>query len=146
MVSKSIYIGIAIAVSPNNSLENRRWEERDMANNFEISMRRTSDSLSIELTGDFDGASADELLDTLQKHLKNTACVCIDTSNLKKIHPFGRDVFANHLFKLKKHHMRMKFVGKNAEQIIPAEMEYLRIDKHHQKHQKQDNSWATIES
>ena len=72
MVSKSIYIGIAIAVSPNNSLENRRWEERDMANNIEISMRRTSDSLSIELTGDFDGASADELLDTLQKHLKNT--------------------------------------------------------------------------
>jgi hypothetical protein len=117
-----------------------------MANNFEISMHRAPGNLSIKLTGDFDGASADELLDKLQKHLNDTACISIDTNNLKKIHPFGRDVFANHLFKLKKHHFRMKFVGKNAEQIIPTEMEYLRIDKHHQKHQKQDNSWATIES
>ena len=117
-----------------------------MANNFKIFMHRTPDNLSIKLTGDFDGSAADELLNALQEHLNDTACICIDTSNLKKIHPFGRDVFAYHLFKLKKHHKRLKFVGKNAEQIIPAEMEYLRIDRNHHEHQQQENSWITIEA
>ena len=114
--------------------------ERDMANNFKMFIHRTSNNLYIKLTGDFDGSSADELLDALQEHLNDPACICIDTNNLKKIHPFGRDVFAHHLFKLKKHHYRIKFVGKYAEQITPTEMEYLRIDKHHQEYQNQNNS------
>jgi hypothetical protein len=117
-----------------------------MSNNFKISIYRTCDNLSIKLTGDFDGSSADELLNTLQELLNDTACICIDTSNLKKIHPFGRDVFAHHLFKLKKHHYRIKFVGKNAQQIIPAEMEYLRIDSNHHEHQQQKGSRITLET
>jgi hypothetical protein len=137
---------MAIAVSFINHLKGVSWKERDMAHNFKISMHRTPDNLSVILKGDFDGSSADELLNTLQELLNDNVCISIDTSNLKKIHPFGRDVFAHHLFKLKKHHYRIKFVGKNAEQIIPAEMEYLRIGRNHHEHQQQENSWITIEA
>ncbi|MGD8882316.1 MAG: STAS domain-containing protein [Desulfobacterales bacterium] len=137
---------MAIANSLINHLENISWKEKDMATNFKIFMHRTPDNLSIKLTGDFDGSAADELLDALQEHLNDTACICIDTNSLNKIHPFGRDVFAHHLFKLKRHHCRIKLVGKNAEQITPSEMEYLRVDRNHHEHQQQKNSWITVEA
>jgi hypothetical protein len=111
-----------------------------MASNFKISMHRTCGNLSIQLAGDFDGSSADELLNALQEHLDDSTCISIDTSNLKKIHPFGRDVFAPQLFKLIKHHYCIKLVGKNADQITPTEVEYLQIDKYHNEHQQQENS------
>lgn len=117
-----------------------------MANNFKISMYRTSYNLSIQLKGDFDGSSAAELLNTLQTHLNETDCISIDTRNLRNIHPFGGEVFRQNLFKLKRHLSQIKFLGKNAEKFLPAEMEYLYPDKHHHEPQNQNNSWVTIEA
>lgn len=117
-----------------------------MAINFRISIHRKSDDLSIQLAGDFDGSSAIELLNTLQEQLHGCACISIDTSKLKKIYPFGRDVFAHHLFKLKKHHKPLKLVGKLAHQIVPAEMEYLRIDQNHRDSLQDKGSLISIET
>lgn len=95
-----------------------------MANNFNIFMQRTNGQLQLNLVGDFDGTSAFELLDVLAQNLENLNSVCINTDNLKKIYPFGSEVFQNNLYKLKKHPFRIRFVGENARQIAPTETGY----------------------
>jgi ABC-type transporter Mla MlaB component len=88
-----------------------------MANDFKIYSHRTESNLHLNLAGDFDGSSALELLNILKENLDNIARVSIDTSNLKKIHPFGRQVF-NHKFSRFKHHrICAKFIGNNVGQI-----------------------------
>ena len=39
-----------------------------MASNFQIFSFKTNDSLHLKLTGDFDGSSAHELINTLIRH------------------------------------------------------------------------------
>lgn len=95
-----------------------------MANNFKISLHRAIDNLQINLKGDFDGNSAFELLNILQAYLDNTTRVFVNTSGLKKIHPFGQEVFNHHLAELKKHRPHIRFVGDNAEQIAPEEIRH----------------------
>jgi hypothetical protein len=88
-----------------------------MANNFKISSHRTESNLHLNLTGDFDGSSALELLNMLEENLDDTARVSINTSNLKKIHPFGRQVFNHNFSKFKHHRICVKFIGNNVGQI-----------------------------
>ena len=88
-----------------------------MANNFKILRHRTDDNLQLSLAGDFDGSSAFELLNMLKENLNNTARVSINTSNLKKIHPFGLQVFNQNFSKIKHHQTWVEFIGKNADQI-----------------------------
>ena len=117
-----------------------------MANNFRITLHRKSDNLWIQLAGDFDGSSAYELLNTVQENLNKAACIFIDTGRLKKIYPFGREVFGHHLLELSKLHGRIRFVGKNAGQLTLAELEYLRIDRNHHDVQQEKSSLITIEA
>lgn len=91
-----------------------------MANNFKIISNRTKSNVHINLAGDFDGSSALELFNMLNESLDNTARVSINTSNLKKIHPFGRQVFTHNLSRLKHLRIRVRFIGKNADQITSA--------------------------
>jgi hypothetical protein len=95
-----------------------------MASNFKILMQRTNGQLQINLAGDFDATSAFELLDVLAQNLENINRVYINTDNLKRIYPFGWEVFQNNLYKLKHHPFRMRFVGENARQIAPTETKY----------------------
>ena len=88
-----------------------------MAHNFKILRHRTNGNLYLNLTGDFDGNSALELLNMLQENLEHTACVSINTGNLKKIHPFGLQVFSQNFSKIKHHQICVEFSGKNAGQI-----------------------------
>lgn len=88
-----------------------------MANNFKILRHRTDGNLQLSLAGDFDGSSAFELLIMLEENLDNTARVSINTSNLKKIHPFGRQVFNHNFSRLKHHRTCVRFIGENADQI-----------------------------
>jgi hypothetical protein len=69
-----------------------------MASNFQIFSFKTNDSLHLKLTGDFDGSSAHELINTLIRHGTGLWNIYIDTDNLKTIHPFGRDVFQKNLY------------------------------------------------
>ena len=91
-----------------------------MAHNFKIFMHRTIDNLHLNLKGDFDGSSAFELLNILKENLDSAKRILIDTSNLKKIYPFGQDVFDHNLSKLLDHRIRIQFIGPNTLRSAPA--------------------------
>jgi hypothetical protein len=88
-----------------------------MANNFKILKHRRNGDLQLSLAGDFDGNSAFELLNMLKENWDNTAHVSINTSNLKKIHPFGRQVFNRNFPEIKHHQICVEFIGRNAARI-----------------------------
>lgn len=90
-----------------------------MASNFRISVYRNSDSLHLNLMGDFDGTSACELLNVLRENCDGAVKVFINTTNLKDIYPFGRDTFQNSLYLLKDRPIRLVFTGENAARITP---------------------------
>ena len=96
------------------------FKEYTMAHNFKIFMHRTVDNLHINLKGDFDGSSAFELLNTLKENLNSTKRILIDTNKLKKIYPFGREVFNYNLSKLKDHRIRIQFIGPNTLRSAPT--------------------------
>ena len=91
-----------------------------MAQNFKISTHRTIDNLYIRLMGDFDGSSAFELLNALCENLNSTKSILIDTYNLKKVYPFGREVFYYNFLNIRKQPTRIRFVGPNALQLAPT--------------------------
>jgi hypothetical protein len=91
-----------------------------MAHNFKIFMHRTIDNLHLNLKGDFDGSSAFELLNILKENLNSTKRILIDTNNLKKIYPFGREVFDYNLSKLMNHRIRIQFIGPNTLRSAPT--------------------------
>ena len=91
-----------------------------MAHNFKILMYRTIDILHINLRGDFDGSSAFELFNILKENLDGAKRILIDTNNLKKIYPFGQEVFDHNLSKLMGHQIRIQFIGPNTLRSAPA--------------------------
>jgi len=68
-----------------------------VACNFRILLHQNSEILHLNLTGDFDGSSAHELINTIQKYSRKTSRIFIHTGGLKDVHPFGRAVFRDHL-------------------------------------------------
>ena len=88
-----------------------------MASNFQIYSFKTRDSLHLKLTGDFDGNSAFELINTLTKHGKYYYEIFIDTNELNIIHPFGKDVFQKNLRSSNKIYKNLVFIGKNGHEI-----------------------------
>jgi hypothetical protein len=79
-----------------------------MASNFQISSNRAGDSLHLELSGDFDGTSAHELLHFIKKYSNEISMVYIHTGSLQQIHAFGRDIL----------HRRLGIVNSNFGKII----------------------------
>jgi hypothetical protein len=88
-----------------------------MASNFQILSHESRDSLYLKLTGDFDGTSAFELLETLKKYGRNFYQIFIDTHDLKTIHPFGRQVFQKKLGAFNQKFNNLTFIGKNGQNI-----------------------------
>ena len=69
-----------------------------MANNFYVVTEKKSNrTLSIRLSGDFDGSSACELINVLKNSEKTHDNVAIDTNGLRNIYNFGLNVFRPHL-------------------------------------------------
>jgi hypothetical protein len=64
-----------------------------MASNFRIFSHRNSDNLHLKLMGDFDGSSAFELANLLNRHQNSTRKIFIHTSNVSSVHPFGQAAF-----------------------------------------------------
>ena len=64
-----------------------------MASNFRIFLHQNSDNLHLKLSGDFDGSSAHQLINTLKNHYGNARNIYIHTNSLSSAHPFGLDVF-----------------------------------------------------
>lgn len=92
-----------------------------MAANFRICVHRNSENLHLKLMGDFDGSSACELLNMLEKSASGVYRIIIHTGCLKHIHPFGRDTFQENLRRLKNDTAPILFTGENASQIAPEE-------------------------
>ena len=85
-----------------------------MALNFKVSVHRNSNNLHLKLMGDFDGSSAFELLNALEKNSNGTHRVIIHTNCLKNIHPFGLETFRRNLSELIGDRTRILFTGENA--------------------------------
>ena len=90
-----------------------------MATNFRISVHKNCENLHLTLMGDFDGTSAHELLGNLKRYSYRTSKVFVHTSCLGDIHPFGLNVFHNHLDVLKGKSLELVFTGENASQFLP---------------------------
>lgn len=72
-----------------------------MAKNFRIYAKEDSNqSLAVQLFGDFDASSACELINLLDKNVKLSDKVAIDTDGLKTINAFGLDVFLPQMSRL----------------------------------------------
>jgi len=90
-----------------------------MAARFRISIHRNSGNLHLKLMGDFDGASAHELLNVLKRYSARTARIFIDSSGLRNIHPFGLNVFHDNLSLLQGQSIALVFTGEHASQLAP---------------------------
>ena len=88
-----------------------------MASNFEITVDKSSDRFGLKLAGDFDGTSAYELIYAIKKFPKDIRQLHIYTNDLKKIHPFGLDVFYAIMGSLNGQSTNIIFDGKYALQL-----------------------------
>ena len=91
-----------------------------VATDFKILIHKNSDNLHLKLIGDFDRASAYEVLNALKKNCRGASRVFIHTSCLNHIHPFPRDVFHSQLNMLKKRSFLVAFTGQNSGKLIPS--------------------------
>lgn len=83
-----------------------------MAANFKIFKHQNSSNLHLKLSGDFDGTSAFELLNTLNNFNEYNGKIFIHTQGLKSVESFGREVFKNNIPDPKK--FNIVFTGEHA--------------------------------
>ncbi len=90
-----------------------------MASNFRVSTHRNSENVHLQPIGDFDGISAHQLIDVLEKNCRSANKVFIHTNSLRRIHPFGCSIFNHHLSTLKRPSVDILFTGENADKFNP---------------------------
>lgn len=89
-----------------------------MANNFHMFTHRTTETLHVKLTGDFDGSSASELVNALMDNQNRYYQIFINTTELNTIHPFGQEVLQRRLSEFKDRGPGVIFIGKNLVQSL----------------------------
>ena len=89
-----------------------------MAANFRVSTHRNTENLHLKLIGDFDGTSAHELINVIEKRCNRANKVFIHTNSLKRIHPFGCSILHHHLSAIKPP-SHILFMGNNANKFVP---------------------------
>ena len=92
-----------------------------MASNFKILIHKNSESLHLKLMGDFDGTSANELLDTMKGYGSRMKKIFIHTSGLRGIYPFGKTVFQNNFSSKNDLSASVIFTGDHANHLAPGE-------------------------
>ena len=84
-----------------------------MARNFRICAIEKSDkALSLRLFGCFDGSSACELIDILDRCAKKTGKVAIDTNGLRTVNDFGIRVFHTRFYAVGTSRKKITVVGR----------------------------------
>jgi len=86
---------------------------------FQILFNETDNSLHIQPDGDFDGASAWELVNLLHDRYRGQDEVVIDTSRLRLVHPFGCATFKCNLDRKRVPAERLCFEGDKGIAIAP---------------------------
>ena len=89
-----------------------------MASNFKIFLHQDKGSVHLDLSGDFDGSSACQLIHMLKTYHGKGQRFYIDTSSFSDIHPFGlglfhKDCVINNLSE------GLTFTGKNGAILAP---------------------------
>jgi hypothetical protein len=91
-----------------------------MAANFRITLHQNSDNLHLRLDGDFDGSSANELLNILQKRCRFASRAFIHTNGLRHIQQFGSSLFRSQLGEIKQcKRVLLQFTGDYAQELAP---------------------------
>ena len=89
-----------------------------MARNFRVMTKTKSRKLlGLKLFGDFDGASADQLLHLLSRKIGKVNKVAIDTDGLRNINAFGIDVFMPGMTRLSWTQAEISITGKFKRQF-----------------------------
>lgn len=88
-----------------------------MASNFRMSLRKDRESVRIHLRGDFDGASAFQLIHVLKNHSRTCKKILINTGSLKEVHLFGKNVFRQNLEFLNRQSCALSFTGRRAAEF-----------------------------
>lgn len=93
-----------------------------MALNFRINTRKHNNQrIVIDLSGDFDGTSAWELIHTLNDYSGHFELIEVNTDGLKELVPFGKNIFEKHAGPLKKSSSRYVFTGPMAMSLSNEE-------------------------
>ena len=79
-----------------------------MALNFDIETDKMGDGFSLKLSGEFDATSAYELVYAIKKLADRPVRIYVNTSKLKRVHPFGLEVF----------NRAMRFSGRKSAQVV----------------------------
>lgn len=85
-----------------------------------ILVHKNSDSLHLKLVGEFDGNTANDLLDILRRNITGVRRVFVHTSGLTQIHSFSREEFVKNLTTMSGHLPRIVFTGSWAGRIAPS--------------------------
>ena len=88
-----------------------------MAGNFTINVQEAQGHVCLKLNGDFDGSSACELLNLLNAYFRRSSKILVDTDTIKRIYPFGLNVFHNRLIEVKPPEIPLIFIGKLSAQF-----------------------------
>lgn len=84
-----------------------------MAKNFRVyAKKERNHRTALHLTGDFDASSACELIRVIDKSVKKSKKLAIDTDGLKTIDAFGLDVFLPQISKLNNTRADIKVTGR----------------------------------
>jgi hypothetical protein len=89
-----------------------------MAKNFHMFTHKTTETLHVKLTGDFDGSSASELVNALAESQNRYFQIFINTTELNDIHPFGREVLQRRMSEFKDRGPGVIFIGKKLGQSL----------------------------
>jgi hypothetical protein len=92
-----------------------------MASNFKISIHHNSNNPHLNLLGDFDGTSTEQLINVLKEKTNSVYKVIIHTNSLKNIYPFGQDMLRQNLPELKSCPIHILFIGPTASLTAPKE-------------------------
>jgi anti-anti-sigma factor len=85
-----------------------------MASNFGISVYRFDNDLRFELSGDFDGFSAHQLLSLMRNCREESGKILINTDSISNIDSSGLDILRNKMGSLIKNQMQFVFTGEKA--------------------------------
>lgn len=88
-----------------------------MSVNFKMDRNKVRDTLIIKLTGDFDGSSAWELIQTLKGSSVGVDRIVINTNCLNHIYPFAMDTLMHNFYVLNRP-LQIVSTGNNTGQII----------------------------
>lgn len=92
-----------------------------MSTNFTIDSRNTNNDLYLELSGDFDGNSAWELVNKIKARYTGKGRIHINTEKVGEINAFGKDVFERLLNPGIISKSKLVFQGAKGVEIDPSE-------------------------